>query len=360
MPIYMDRHDLPESVNAEEVARLHQEDLKIQHDFGCKGLTYWFAGQRKTAFCLIQAPNKQALIDMHNHAHGAVPNSIIEVDPNLVESFLGRIEDPENIKNQALPIIDDPAYRALLVIRLGWAQLDGDLEEIKKAKDGFKSGIDGIVDNRNGKQVQYDRSGLLISFNSAKQAFLAGMEIRKLFKKTMSGFRELDLKLGLHSGVPFEKESELFKETITLARRLSEAVDSEMVLSSEVSHALETEHVHLPSDDEGLRSLYPEEENFLHELMEFAESAWNRADLKVDHFTRSLGLSKAQLYRKIKSITGKSLNHFIKQYRMERALEMLTKKKGNISEVAFDTGYNSAAYFSRCFYDTYGVLPSSI
>ena len=53
----MDRHDLPESVNAEHVAHIHQEDLKIEHEFGCKGLTYWFDDKRKTAFCLINAPN---------------------------------------------------------------------------------------------------------------------------------------------------------------------------------------------------------------------------------------------------------------------------------------------------------------
>jgi hypothetical protein len=110
----MDRHDLPESVTAEEVARLHQEDLKIEDEFGCKGLTYWFDDQRKTAFCLIKAPNKNALKDMHKHAHGDIPNSIVEVDPSVVESFLGRIEDPEKAMNTDLNIINDPAFRVLV------------------------------------------------------------------------------------------------------------------------------------------------------------------------------------------------------------------------------------------------------
>ena len=42
MPIYMDRHDVSDAVTAEDVAKLHQEDLKMQHLFGCRGLTYWF------------------------------------------------------------------------------------------------------------------------------------------------------------------------------------------------------------------------------------------------------------------------------------------------------------------------------
>src|SRR5680860_815048 len=89
MPLYMDRHDVSKEVTAEIVADLHQKDLKIQHKFNCKGLTYWFDEKRKTAFCLVEAPNKAALKEMHDQAHGEVPNRIIEVDNAVVESFLG-------------------------------------------------------------------------------------------------------------------------------------------------------------------------------------------------------------------------------------------------------------------------------
>ena len=87
MPIYMDRHDVSSEVTAEHVAHIHTEDLKIQHHYNCIGLTYWFDDIRKTAFCLIDAPNKESLINMHNDAHGKVPHRIIEVDPSIVESF---------------------------------------------------------------------------------------------------------------------------------------------------------------------------------------------------------------------------------------------------------------------------------
>lgn len=73
----MDRHDLPESVTAEHVAKIHKKDLNIEQKYGCKGLTYWFDDNRKTAFCLIDAPNRAVLQQMHDHAHGAIANSII-------------------------------------------------------------------------------------------------------------------------------------------------------------------------------------------------------------------------------------------------------------------------------------------
>lgn len=116
MPLYMDRHEIPEGVTAEHVAQMHQEDLKVQHLYGCKDMTYWCDEQRRTAFCLIEAPNKKALQDMHNHAHGEYPHSIIEVNETIVESFLGRIEDPEKSQNIALNIINDPPFRVLMVI----------------------------------------------------------------------------------------------------------------------------------------------------------------------------------------------------------------------------------------------------
>ncbi|WP_289053947.1 DUF4242 domain-containing protein [Carboxylicivirga marina] len=79
MPIYMDRLDLP-GVTAKDVAEAHQKDLKIQDDYGCRAITYWFDEERQTAFCLIEAPDKGAVKAMHEHAHGLVPHQIIEVN----------------------------------------------------------------------------------------------------------------------------------------------------------------------------------------------------------------------------------------------------------------------------------------
>ena len=67
MPIYMDRHDL--AVTAEDVAEAHRQDVKIQDKYNCKGLTYWFDEKRGSAFCLVEAPNKDCVIQMHDNAH---------------------------------------------------------------------------------------------------------------------------------------------------------------------------------------------------------------------------------------------------------------------------------------------------
>ncbi|WP_231961690.1 DUF4242 domain-containing protein [Urechidicola croceus] len=118
MPIFMDFHELPDGVSAAHVAEMHQADLEIEHKYNCRGLTYWCDEKRQTAFCLINASNKQAIIDLHNQAHGAVPKRIIEVNDTIVESFLGRIEDPKKSKKTTLNIINDPAFRTLTVVKI--------------------------------------------------------------------------------------------------------------------------------------------------------------------------------------------------------------------------------------------------
>src|SRR5690242_11985502 len=93
MPIYMDIHIVP-GVKAANVAEAHRKDLLHQDEYECKCMTYWIDEVRESIFCLIEAPTKEAVEEMHNKAHGLVPNKVIEVNTTLVESFLGRIYDP--------------------------------------------------------------------------------------------------------------------------------------------------------------------------------------------------------------------------------------------------------------------------
>jgi AraC-like DNA-binding protein len=58
------------------------------------------------------------------------------------------------------------------------------------------------------------------------------------------------------------------------------------------------------------------------------------------------------------NLTGKSPNTFIRDYRLNKALKLLHDQKGNISEIAFETGFNSLAYFSKCFKNKFDILPS--
>lgn len=355
MSIYMDRHDVSEVVTAENVAQLHQEDLKIQHKYGCKGLTYWFDETRKTAFCLVEAPNKQAVIDMHDSAHGEIPHQIIEVDANLVESFLGRIEDPEKSHTADLNIINDPAFRTIMVVDLKLGSIE---------KEGSFNGISDIITKAihdfNGSIVKQYEDYFLVSFDSVSKAVLSSLEVQSKIKKTISKNEnnQLNLKIGLSSGLPVTEKASIFEDTIKLAERMCNVAHSEIVVSSDVKELYKSENLNVFVDEGNVFTLSPSDEGFLNHLIDYTEAKWQNTDLKVDDFSKHLGYSKSQLYRKMVSLTNKSPNTFLKEFRLNKALRLLNKKKGNVSEIAFEVGFNSLSYFSKCFQKRYNLLPS--
>ena len=118
MAIYMDVHIVP-GVKAKDVAEAHRKDLLHQEEFECKCMTYWIDEERENIFCLIEAPSKEAVEEMHSRAHGLVPNKVIEVSSSLVDSFLGRIYDPEDATVvDGMKVFKDSGFRTLLVTKI--------------------------------------------------------------------------------------------------------------------------------------------------------------------------------------------------------------------------------------------------
>ncbi len=79
MPLYMDIHHHIEGLTVDAVADAHAADLKTQKKYGVKYLHYWFDEGTGKVFCLVEAPNKEAAIAVHQEAHGLVADEIIEV-----------------------------------------------------------------------------------------------------------------------------------------------------------------------------------------------------------------------------------------------------------------------------------------
>ena len=361
MPIYMDRHDVSEMVTAEIVAQLHQEDLKIQDQFGCRGLTYWFDEKRKTAFCLIEAPDAKAIQKMHNQAHGQVPHRVIEVDASIVESFLGRIEDPEKAQNTALNIINDPAFRTIMVIALQRLSLiQNDATQFKSSLHNYNNAVLKLLNVYEGQTVKQSETHFLVSFKSVSNAVHAAFDIQSLLKDGIYDINKdkILLKIGLSAGVPVTEKKLIFEDTIKLAERMCTIIKGEIIISSEVKELYNSENSNALREGKNILFLTQTDEKFLTLLMDYTECTWSNTNLKVDDFSKPVGYSKSQLYRKIILLTGKSPNTFIKDYRLNEALILLNKNSGNVSETAYLTGFSSPSYFSKCFQKRYGHTPS--
>lgn len=102
------------------------------------------------------------------------------------------------------------------------------------------------------------------------------------------------------------------------------------------------------------------EQQFLEKLTEIIDVNLHNEEFGVSELASELGMSRVTLHRKVKSIIKKSVSEFIREARLKRALELLQKKTGTISEIAYSVGFSSANYFTKCFHKHYGVTPGDV
>ncbi|QHT68486.1 response regulator [Rhodocytophaga rosea] len=100
------------------------------------------------------------------------------------------------------------------------------------------------------------------------------------------------------------------------------------------------------------------DEKFLQRAILVVEQNMADVTFSVEEFSREIGMSRMQLHRKLKALTGQSASDFIRIMRLKRAAQLLEAKVGNVTEVAYQVGFNTLSYFSKCFHDYFGVMPT--
>jgi len=360
MPIYMDIHHVP-GAEALDLAEAHRKDMLVQDEYRCKCLTYWLDEARGSAFCLIEAPDEKVVEDMHRNSHGLVPHKVIEVKNNLVESFLGRIHDPEDaeIFDGGLKVFSESAFRILLVTDI----IDPVLlrHKLGSEKSGeLLSKQNNIIRqellNHKGREVEHKGNGLIASFTSAVKAVSCALDIQKnlpIADKKHTGFR-----IGINAGEPIAKSDKLFGDTIQLARRLCTIANKDkIILASGLKDLLTRDYFQM--DQEHFIMLSPQDETLVESLFNQLGKNWQDSDFGIPEFCRNLSMSKSQLYRKTVAIWGLSPNLLLKEFRLEKARELLKKQSFNIAQTTFDSGFSSPSYFTKCFKKKFGLIPAS-
>jgi len=100
------------------------------------------------------------------------------------------------------------------------------------------------------------------------------------------------------------------------------------------------------------------DEQFMRKALDLVEKNIAITDYSVETMSRDLGMSRTLLYKKILALTGKPPLEFIRSLRLKRAALLLSKSQMNVSEIAFQVGFNDPKYFSKHFKNEFGVLPS--
>ncbi|MEZ4961857.1 MAG: two-component regulator propeller domain-containing protein [Saprospiraceae bacterium] len=99
---------------------------------------------------------------------------------------------------------------------------------------------------------------------------------------------------------------------------------------------------------------------FMQKFKQAIEKKMELSDLGVDDLCEELSISRTQLFRKTKALTGESPVRLIQQMRLRKAKELLRTTELNVSEIAYEVGFTDPAYFSRAFNKEFGMSPSTI
>ncbi|MCX2477000.1 response regulator [Pedobacter sp. MC2016-05] len=100
------------------------------------------------------------------------------------------------------------------------------------------------------------------------------------------------------------------------------------------------------------------DEEFLKQASSIIEAHLSDSDFSVDKFSREIGMSRSNLYLKLKAITGESATDFLKRIRFNKAVELMKSKRYTIAQVAYMCGFNSPSYFSTAFKQHFGCMPT--
>jgi AraC-like DNA-binding protein/class 3 adenylate cyclase len=366
MPLFMDYHK-GLSISVEDIKRAHMADEAVQHKYGVVYHQYWVNEQDGTVFCLMEGPDKESCAAVHREAHGDVACSIIEVSSGYYKLFMGEPKVMEHGQVWHADGTPDPGIRNILVIHIqGVNTLSSSLEyQSVRIPLAAKKLALAHIDRFKGREVNRLPGGSLIAvFDSSVRAVECAFKIQKelIQRQTDEENHEWNIafRIGLNAGQPVTEAGGFFSEATTLARRLcSVASRNQVLMSSKVREFSDTDeltpYLHR---NELVKVLTSSDENFIISLFEISEEKLSDEHFTIDTLSRSIGISRPQLYRKTVSLTGKSPNDFIRDLRMNKALSLIQQKAGNISEISLEVGYSNPSYFAKCFQMRYGCTPS--
>jgi class 3 adenylate cyclase len=237
----MDIHEVGDA-KPEDIAEAHIADVATQRKYDVEYVKYWFNEDRGKVFCLVHAPSSEAANRVHGEAHGLVAQKIIEVEPEVVEAFLGdgrvnpsgAVVVPGGSDNDR-----DPGIRTVLFTDIvGSTALTQDIGDdaamvLIRVHDGI---VRGALNASGGREVKHTGDGIMASFSSAAGAVRCASRIQREIAQHRQAKTEhpIKVRIGAAAGEPVEHQHDLFGSTVQLAARLCSHAQPEQILVSSV------------------------------------------------------------------------------------------------------------------------------
>ncbi len=362
MPIYMDYHIFP-GVTIEEVKAAHITDKATQDKYGVKYHQFWVNKETGSVFCLIEGPNPEACKRVHEEAHGSVACNIIEVQPGVLNMFMG-----ENLSINHGIVYNhngeiDSGFRFIMVLDIvvntslsSHSNLDKFIFPVVPRNEAIK-----IIKEFDGESIEnLSDDSIMAVFKESDNAFKCSLAIQELFNKHRGAKNwNINYKIGLNEGQPVTMSDGFFEDSIIYGKRLSLIAEESQILMSQGFKKLCSFQL-AKFDQSKVKVLNDKQKTLIGDFCDYTEANLTTEKLSVESISQEVGLSRPQLYRRIKSITGRSPQNFIRDLKMRTAFNLIKDNNHNVSEVAYKVGYDDPSYFSKIFTQKFGICPSKL
>ena len=267
----------------------------------------------------------------------------VDIDANAASEHITNAEDFDNERPLVLIIDDNNGMRAYL------RSILKDKYNVSEAADG-KQGLEKAC-REVPKLVICDvmmpvMDGLEFTRQLKQNMATSHIPVILLTARSLSEQREEGYGIGADSYL-----TKPFSGSVLLAR-VDNLLRSRTMLRSLFSGDKKEE-----AAEEQLGS---RDQTFINRLRDSIRQNMGDSDFTVERLGEEVGLSRVQLYRKVKALTGQTPVDLLKKARLERARLLVEKTDKSISEIAYEVGFTAPSYFNKCFKDEFGVSPGAL
>ncbi|MEZ5042190.1 MAG: response regulator [Saprospiraceae bacterium] len=316
-----------------------------------KELVKYLGGTVDVESKLGEGTTFQILLPIHHQQPAAQVQSAIKEKVKQMAAFSLSNEPVEQIsvaspKLPQLLIVED--HPDILQYMRALLEADYQLHVAKDGEEGIAMAIEQVPDIIISDVMMPRKDGFELCETLKLDERTSHIPIILLTAKNDATSRLAGLKRGADAylGKPFQKE-ELFirlEQLLTLRRNLQKRYSSFSPLTDTTE-----------SDNPLFSNI---EDSFLIRLHEVLEANIEEEFFGIPELCHALFMSRAQLHRKIKALTGLSTSHYVRAIRLNKAKKLLETSNLNISEVAFSVGFKDPKYFSRTYSEVFGHAPT--
>ena len=214
----------------------------------------------------------------------------------------------------------------------------------ENGKTGFQSALEHVPDLIITDLMMPEDDGLKLTENCKTHDTTSHIPIIMLTAKAGDENRLEGLETGADAYLTKPFNTKILKQTVNnlleSRKKLQERFSREVILTPK--------EISIGSYDE----------RFLNALQEVLDNQLVESDFNVEAFAKALGMSRMQLHRKLKALTGQTATEFIRSQRLKLAADLLKKSDANVSEIGYTVGFNNHSHFTKCFKEQFGVAPS--